>query len=88
MIAKLLEKGIQGGGDFTTIGGYKPPSSYMNNRDQSNWRPPNPHPSIDGEVQTGQSYKFSSSFGVTDKDGRPGVSSSTVYEHAFLQLQL
>jgi Ca2+-binding EF-hand superfamily protein len=35
-------------------------------------------------VQTGQSYKFSSSFGVADKDGRPGVSSSTAYEHAFL----
>ena len=54
----------------------------------SQFRPPKPGAEFDGEIQHGTSYKFDNSqLGVVDKDGRAGVSSSSAYEHAFLQLQ-
>lgn len=53
------------------------------------FRPPLPHQGFDGDIASGTSYKLGSSqMPVVDKEGRPGIIQSDVYEHAFLQLQL
>jgi hypothetical protein len=53
------------------------------------FRAPQPGAAFDGEIQNGTSYKFNNTqLNVVDSNGHAGVSSSTAYEHAFLQLQL
>lgn len=53
------------------------------------YRPPMPHPGFDGDINNGTSFKFdNSNMHVVDKNGQPGIGSTNLYEHAFLQLQL
>ena len=100
LITTLLEKGIKGADGTEKIGGgggnapgtnVKMNTQHLNTRNyfEGQFKPPMPGQMFEGEIAYGISNKFGrSQINVVNKDGQRGLSESTVYEHAFLQLQL
>jgi hypothetical protein len=67
MIRELLTKGIMAPGlDGKT-------QSINVYGDFGNFRPPIPTVGVDGDIQSGFSYKFKTHMDVKDKDGRTGL---------------
>lgn len=79
---RLLLEALQKG--FATSGTSQVPIAYGSGR----FVPPVPHPTFDGEIGEGKSYKFDTKLKVVDQTGKPPLGDVSRHDVASLQLHL